>query len=213
MNPTKFGILYVDDEEKSCHYFTKLFKNKYQVHTAGNAFDGFDILREKHESIAVVMADQRMPGTNGSGVQFLSRCRTHYPNIVRILVTAYSDYDAVITAINACEVYRYIQKPWDVQELETMIGSAVCLFERQKQEKQTGPTTVALTTSGGIEQLPPVLTSLPFKKAKRMLFDSFEALYLQKMLAQSEGNVSAAARISLINRRTIQRFQSKIRAK
>src|SRR5688500_10254726 len=92
----KYAILYVDDEEKSLKYFTRAFQDQFRVFTASNAQDGFALLNQHKDEIAILMTDQRMPGEKG--VQLLERARQLRPKIIRMIATAYSDLDAAIDA-------------------------------------------------------------------------------------------------------------------
>jgi len=101
MNPDAtpgFHILYVDDEAISLRYFRQIFEEQYVIHTADNAADAYRILEHYGPRIGVLITDQRMPGE--SGVALLERARRLNPNIVRILVTAYTDYAAAVSAVN-----------------------------------------------------------------------------------------------------------------
>ncbi len=115
----RFAILYVDDEEKSLKYFGRAFGETFRVFTATNAQDGFRLLEAHRDEIGIIMSDQRMPGEQG--VQFLERARRLRPQIIRMLVTAYADLDAAISAVNTGAIYKYITKPWDVPDLETTL--------------------------------------------------------------------------------------------
>ena len=112
----KFAILYVDDEEKSLKYFERAFGDDFRVFTASNAQDGFKLLQKHADEIGLLLTDQRMPGEKG--VWLLERARQLRPRILRILVTAYSDLDAAIAAVNSGAIYKYVSKPWDPPQLE-----------------------------------------------------------------------------------------------
>jgi signal transduction histidine kinase len=115
------GILVVDDEPEVARSVRDLLRLDYRVHTATRASDGMDILDK--EDIAVVLTDQRMPDM--TGVELLSHVRENHPATTRLLFTAYSDIRAVVDAINQGSVYRYITKPWDADELHTIVRDAV----------------------------------------------------------------------------------------
>ena len=89
----KFAILYVDDEEKSLKFFTRAFGDEFRVFTATNALEGFRLLEQHADEIGLLLTDQRMPGEKG--VWLLERARQFRPRIVRILVTAFTDVDAM----------------------------------------------------------------------------------------------------------------------
>ena len=93
----KCTILYIDDEESSLRAFTRAFRRKFRILSATNAAAGYRLLEEHRDEIAVLLIDQRMPGEKG--VEFLQRARRLHPTAVRILTTAYSDYDAAIEAV------------------------------------------------------------------------------------------------------------------
>src|SRR3974390_251830 len=94
----RFGVLYVDDEEKSLKHFTRAFKDKFRILTAANATDGFKLLDEHKDDIGLLMTDQRMPGEKG--VWLLEKARQLRPRIIRILATAYADMEGAIAAVN-----------------------------------------------------------------------------------------------------------------
>jgi two-component system probable response regulator PhcQ len=122
----KFAILYVDDEEKSLKYFQRAFGSKFRIFVATNAKDGFQIFDEHQDEIGILLTDQRMPGEKG--VQLLEKVRAVRPNVIRVLVTAYSDFDAAIDAVNTGAIYKYISKPWDVADLEITLRRAMEFF-------------------------------------------------------------------------------------
>lgn len=111
----RYAIVYVDDEAMSLKYFEKEFSKDFNVHTAVNAADGWDLLQKHQSDVGILMSDQRMPGQ--SGVQLLEKARHHFPHIIRILVTAYSDIDSAVAGVNVGAIYKYISKPWDVTDL------------------------------------------------------------------------------------------------
>jgi signal transduction histidine kinase len=97
-----------------------LLRLDYKVFTATSPDEGMKILQEN--AIDVIMTDQRMPEM--TGVEFLKEVRGEAPEAVRLLFTGYADIHAVIDAINQGNVYRYITKPWDPDELQTIIREA-----------------------------------------------------------------------------------------
>ncbi|MBI4658031.1 MAG: response regulator [Verrucomicrobia bacterium] len=130
----RFAILYVDDEEKALKYFKKAFEPHFRILTATNAADGFRILQEHRDAVAVLMTDQRMPGEQG--VQLLERARQLRPRILRILATAYSDINAAIDAVNTGAIYKYITKPWKIPELEMTLRRGLEFFMVQQERDQ-----------------------------------------------------------------------------
>ena len=127
----KYAIIYVDDEEKSLEYFTRAFKDQFRILTASNAEEGYHIFEEHHDEIALLITDQRMPGEKG--VDLLQRVRRVNPRILRILVTAYSDIDAAIDAVNSGAIYKYINKPWNIPELRLILKQGLEFFIVQQE--------------------------------------------------------------------------------
>ena len=126
------SVLVVDDEPDVVRSVHDLLRLDYRVLGATRAREGMDILG--HEPVDVVMTDQRMPDM--TGVELLHPVRESHPETTRLLFTGYADIKAVIDAINAGSVYRYITKPWDPDELHSIIRDAVerhdLLVERQQ---------------------------------------------------------------------------------
>jgi PAS domain S-box-containing protein len=115
-------ILVVDDEEAILETMIFTFEDEYEVFTATDARRALDMLDE-HAPIAVVLTDQRMP--NMSGVEFVTEvCRRH-PATVRMVLTGFSDMDAIIQAINDGHIYAYITKPWEPDQLKQLMKQAV----------------------------------------------------------------------------------------
>ena len=130
--PIRHTILVVDDEPDVVKSVQDLLRLEFKVLGATRAKAAMDIMRT--EEVHVVMTDQRMPEI--TGVEFLRQIRGDYPEAIRLLFTGYADIRAVIDAINQGNVYRYITKPWDPEELETIIRQAVerydLLVERRR---------------------------------------------------------------------------------
>jgi two-component system probable response regulator PhcQ len=130
----KFIILYVDDEEKSLSTFKSAYGGQFSILTASGAEEGLKLLLEHENKVGVLMTDQRMPGR--SGTWMLAEARKKCPNIVRILVTAYSDMQAAIEAVNTGGIYRYITKPWDPSELEMSLKRGLEFFMVRKERDE-----------------------------------------------------------------------------
>lgn len=131
-NYQKCTILYIDDEEKSLKYFARAFGDKFNILSAANAADGYRLLEEHRDEIGLLITDQRMPGEKG--VEFLQRARRLHPHAIRILTTAYSDFDVAIEAVNSAAIYKYVTKPWDIPELEMILEQACQTFTLQREQ-------------------------------------------------------------------------------
>src|SRR5579863_9614357 len=130
----KFYVLYVDDEEKSLKYFRETFGEKFSILTAPNAEEGFRILKENQDKVAVLMTDQRMPGEKG--IQLLEKARQLRPRVLRILVTAFSDLETAIESVNTGAIYKYVTKPWDIPQLEITLKRGIEFFIVQNERDQ-----------------------------------------------------------------------------
>jgi signal transduction histidine kinase len=125
-------VLIVDDEADVLDSLRYLFHRKYRVLTAEGGDRALEILRE--QEVHVILSDQRMPGMTGDVL--LGHARKLYPDAVRMLFTGYADLDAVIRAVNEGHIYRYIVKPWDPSELESVVGQAVEQYELLAERKR-----------------------------------------------------------------------------
>ena len=125
-------ILYVDDEQDNLTVFNSAFRRDYEVHLALSGKEGFEILK-KHP-IQLIITDQRMPEM--TGIQFLEKIIPEYPDCIRMILTGFSDIEAIIQAINTGRVYRYITKPWSKQELKINIDKALETFSLREQNRQ-----------------------------------------------------------------------------
>ncbi|MDO9504374.1 MAG: response regulator [Hydrogenophaga sp.] len=121
MTPAK--ILYVDDEAMALKYFERLVSPLAPVLTAGSVEEGRAVLLAHGADVAVLVCDQRMPGERGN--ELLRHAREYYPGIVRMLTTAYSELGDAIEAINTGEIYRYINKPWELESLRADLKNAL----------------------------------------------------------------------------------------
>ena len=129
----KISVLYVDDESNNLLSFRAAFRRNYKIFIAGSAAEGMEILNK--EFVHVIIADQRMP--QSTGVEFFNAVRKSHPHPIRILLTGYTDAEAIVDAINKGEIYRYIKKPWDELELQNAIQNAYEIYiTRDKLDKK-----------------------------------------------------------------------------
>ncbi|HEY4417331.1 MAG TPA: hybrid sensor histidine kinase/response regulator [Verrucomicrobiae bacterium] len=133
-NYKKFAVLYVDDEERSLTSFARAYGDQFHIFTAVSAQEGFKLFQQHADEIGIVMTDQRMPGEKG--VWLLERCRQFRPRVLRMLVTAFADMDAAISAVNAGAIYKYITKPWDPSQLEITLRQGLEFFMVQGERDQ-----------------------------------------------------------------------------
>lgn len=128
----KYSILYVDDEDSNLHIFKNTFRREYEIYTAISAKQGLEIL--DNEKIDLILTDQRMPEMDG--VEFLKNALNKHPDLNRILVTAYTDFDAIKNAINEAQIFQYIQKPWTEENLRSVIEQGLEVYRLRKENEE-----------------------------------------------------------------------------
>lgn len=125
-------LLYVDDEQENLDGFKFNFRKDYTIFTAQNTLEAFNIIR--NHPIKVVLSDNKMPDMLGT--EFFEILTVSNPEIIRILVTAYADTEAAMQAINKGQVYRFITKPWNKNELQVAIENAFEAYNLRAQNQQ-----------------------------------------------------------------------------
>ncbi|MBU1214661.1 MAG: response regulator [Gammaproteobacteria bacterium] len=138
---SKPTLLLIDDEERILRSLRMLFFIGYNVRTTTEPNEAIRILRE--EKVHVIVSDQRMPQMQGS--ELLRIARETSPATMRILLTGYSDLDASIASVNEGEVFRYLMKPWNVEEVKKVVAEAAAIAEASFAV-QSHTETVADTT-------------------------------------------------------------------
>ena len=125
-------VLIVDDEENILHALTRLFrKEEYDILTAKSGEEGLEIL-DSHD-IDLIISDLKMPIMNG--VEFLAQAKERNPDALRIMLTGQADIKAMLDAIDQGEVYRFLLKPWNDDELRITIKQALEFYYVQKENK------------------------------------------------------------------------------
>ncbi len=124
----KHTLLFVDDEELITKALVRLFrKEKFEILTAANGAQGLERIQAAGKPISLIVSDQRMPGMEGTS--FLEKTKELCPDAMRILLTGYSDMEAIVEAINAGEIYRYLTKPWNDTVLINIVRQALDQYE------------------------------------------------------------------------------------
>ncbi len=129
----KYAILAIDDEYRALNSFKFSFQNDFRILTAKNSAEAEEVLREKYSEIGIIISDHKMPG-GSSGLDFLTECADKYPSIIRILITAYSNHELAIKALNTGVLYKYIIKPWEEETLFQTLLRAAEFFILQKEK-------------------------------------------------------------------------------
>ena len=119
-SPPKTKVLFVDDEERILTALSALFRDDYDIHTSAGGEAALEYL--KANPVQIVVSDQRMPGM--PGVELLREVRKIAPRTVRILLTGYSDLAAMVGSINEGEIFRFVKKPWDNEEIRGVMKEA-----------------------------------------------------------------------------------------
>lgn len=127
----RYAILFVDDEANTRKYFVRLFSEKFRILEAGDGVEALTVFRKHADEIGIIVTDQRMP--NETGVGFLSKIAGDYPDVIKILSTAYSDIDAAIGSVNEGGIFRYMTKPWDIPQLEVTLRRAMEFFTVKRE--------------------------------------------------------------------------------
>jgi response regulator RpfG family c-di-GMP phosphodiesterase len=125
-----YKLLIVDDELANIRLLERLFRQDYSCLTASSAEEAIELL-DQHE-VAVIITDQRMPSM--TGVELLKRSAARRPHMVRILLTGYTDLEALVEAVNCGLVYMYVSKPWNNDDLKLRVSRAVQHYETNKRQ-------------------------------------------------------------------------------
>lgn len=122
-------VLVIDDEPRSLETLRRTLEEEFEVLTAESAVEAERLLET--EWVQAVLCDQRMPGE--SGVEFLSRVRERWPEVVRFIISGFTDAGDLVEAINKAGIYQYISKPWHPDKLLLKLRNAIELFHLQRQ--------------------------------------------------------------------------------
>lgn len=123
-----YPVLYVDDEAANLVTFRYAMEDRFEVVTATSGAQALEILQAR--DITVLLADQRMPGM--TGVELCEHALALRPDTVRIIITAYTDIQAAVEAINRGQVSRYLAKPWSNDELVDTLRTCIDLVHVQR---------------------------------------------------------------------------------
>ncbi|MCU0546680.1 MAG: SpoIIE family protein phosphatase [Oscillatoriaceae cyanobacterium Prado104] len=127
---SKLKLMVVDDEPDNLDLLYRTFRRDFQVYKADSALSALEVLDEQGE-MAVIISDQRMPEMNGT--EFLGKTVERFPDTIRILLTGYTDVEDLVEAINSGQVFKYITKPWNPEELKSVINQASETYKYYKQ--------------------------------------------------------------------------------
>lgn len=135
---TTHNLLFVDDEENILSSLTRLFRREgYGIFTAAGGSAGLEVL--KQQKISLILSDQRMPEMIGA--EFLARAKEIAPDAVRIMLTGHTDIKSAMEAINRGQVYRFITKPWNDEEIKLTVKEALRNYELVEENKALNELT------------------------------------------------------------------------
>lgn len=127
---SKLKLMVVDDEHDNLDLLYRTFRRDFRVFKADSAFSAIQVLDTEGE-MAVIISDQRMPQMNGT--EFLSKTVERFPDTIRILLTGYTDVEDLVDAINSGQVFKYITKPWNPENLKAVVQQAAETYRVLKQ--------------------------------------------------------------------------------
>lgn len=127
---SKLKLMVVDDEPDNLDLLYRTFRRDFQVYKADSALSALEVLEEQGE-MAVIISDQRMPEMNGT--EFLGKTVERFPDTIRILLTGYTDVEDLVEAINSGQVFKYITKPWNPEDLKLVINQASETYKYYRQ--------------------------------------------------------------------------------
>ena len=129
-NFTNTNILYIDDDQFMLENFKLLFKNDFSIQITDCINQARNII--ENEEIQIIVCDQRMEET--TGVEFFTEIIKKHPNPIRILLTAFTDVDVIIDAINYGHIYQYIRKPFIYNEMKAVLCNASKIYHLKKDK-------------------------------------------------------------------------------
>jgi response regulator RpfG family c-di-GMP phosphodiesterase len=128
----RLTLLVVDDEPSNVLVLERIFEPGYRVLKAGSGHEALALMRaHRGDDLVAILSDQRMPGM--TGVELLARAAEERPEAARVLVTGYSDMDAIVAAINQAHVMHYVSKPYEPETIRQVVRRAVEERERRRE--------------------------------------------------------------------------------
>ncbi len=122
-NNEKQTVLIVDDEENNLQLLKRTLRGAYNILTAHNGIEALEVVKTKGDDISLIVSDQKMPVMEGT--EFLKEVNKTNPQIIKILLTGHVDTDIIVSAINDCNLFQYILKPFEPEELKIAVESGI----------------------------------------------------------------------------------------
>lgn len=128
----KYSLLYVDDEATNLRVFKSNFRKFYNVLTTTDPFEAIQILEENE--VQVIVTDQRMPEMTGT--ELLEKILPDHPDIIKIILTGFTDIEAIKDGINRCGIHKYITKPWNFDEMKGVLDRAMDAYQQSLDSEE-----------------------------------------------------------------------------
>ncbi len=132
-NDEKHTVLVVDDEENNLQLLKRTLRGQYNILTAHNGSEALDIVKQYGDKISLIVSDQKMPVMEGT--EFFKHVRETNPQIIKILLTGHVDTDIIVSSINDCDLFQYILKPFEPEELKIAVESGITKYSMSYNNK------------------------------------------------------------------------------
>ncbi len=200
-------ILCVDDEKNILNSIKRLLrKEDYQLITASSAKEGLKILAK--EDISLVISDHRMPKT--SGTEFLRIVKEQYPDVIRIILTGYTEVDAITESINKGNIYKFLLKPWNDHNLKIEVKNALEQYDLIMTNKELHHQVIEKNDE--LRQINENLEALVEKRTQELSLQNKALEFSRSVLDDlpiSVVGISSDGMIVLINQMVISMFKGK----
>jgi len=124
---SKHKILIVDDEENNLQLLKRTLRLEYEILVASNGMEALKVIEENGEEISLIISDQRMPLM--SGTDLFQKIINKYPDIIKMLLTGHSDMNTLVKSVNECNIFQYLLKPFDPDELKVVVKNGIEVYE------------------------------------------------------------------------------------
>ncbi len=201
MNENRHTVLCVDDEKNILQSLKRLLrKEDYRLLTASSGEEGLKVLEEN--DVHMVISDQRMPEM--SGTEFLSAIKTQYPDVLRIILSGYTDVDSITESINKGHIYKFLLKPWNDQNLKLEIKQAIEQYDLIQANKKLDKKVIQQNNE--LKEINENLEKLVQERTKTLEIQN-QALELSRAILEDLPfpviGISAEGMIALTNKETM----------
>ena len=201
MNENRHTLLCVDDEKNILQSLKRLLrKEDYRILTASSGREGLEAI--KKNDVQIVITDQRMPEM--SGTEFLAVLKTKYPDILRIILTGYTNVDSITESINKGHIYKFLLKPWNDHNLKLEIRQAFQQYDLIQANKKLDEKV--LRQNRELKEINENLEKLVLKRTKTLEIQN-QALELSRAILEDLPfpviGISSEGMIVLVNKKTM----------